>query len=74
MLGMLYEDLYWSQEVHEMYRTRADDAEALKQAHARLRTTQTKWDKKISELILAGQCFLLKEVLSSQDPILFELD
>ncbi|KAG8820476.1 hypothetical protein FRC19_008853 [Serendipita sp. 401] len=41
-LRTLYEDLYWSQEVHEMYRTRADDAEALKQAHARLRTTQTK--------------------------------
>ncbi|KAG8748867.1 hypothetical protein FRC14_001880 [Serendipita sp. 396] len=73
-LRTLYEDFYWSQEVHKMYRTRADDAEALKQAHARLRTTQTKWDQKISELVLAGQCFLLKEVFSSQDPILFELD
>ncbi|KAG8780167.1 hypothetical protein FRC15_009706 [Serendipita sp. 397] len=30
----LYEDFYWSQEVQEMYRTRADNAEAVKQAHA----------------------------------------
>ncbi|KAG8780168.1 hypothetical protein FRC15_009707 [Serendipita sp. 397] len=73
-LQTIYEDFYWSQEVHEMHRTRAEDVEAVKKAHIRLQTAQQKWDKKVSELVLEGQCFLLNEVLSNHEPISFGLD
>ncbi|KAG8826658.1 hypothetical protein FRC18_010006 [Serendipita sp. 400] len=73
-LQTTYDDFYWSQEVHEMHRTRAEDVETIKQAHTRLQTAQQKWDEKVSKLVLEGQCFLLNEVLSNHEPISFGLD
>ncbi|KAG8848836.1 hypothetical protein FRB91_010441 [Serendipita sp. 411] len=73
-LQTIYEDFYWSQELHEMHRTRAEDVEAVPKAHIQLQTAQQKWDEKVSELVLEGQCFLLNEVLSNHEPISFGLD
>ncbi|KAG8820478.1 hypothetical protein FRC19_008855 [Serendipita sp. 401] len=73
-LSALYEEVHRAQQLHEGNRVRGDNACVVGYALARLRTAQTKWNNKASELVLEGQYFLLNEVFNSLDPISFGLD